>query len=191
MEFNNIGFTILILIIIFIYLIYQYHYYSNIETIVSKIDNRNYDVQIKNDATEAADLIAKVREKLILLVNHMFKTSPSHPKVMRLKKNFNPDVLKEGIDNPSYTSYTVNKGEEIILCLRTDGKLVDINVLTFVCIHELSHIGNETVGHDDAFWEFFKELLIEAINIGIYTKYDYKKSPVKYCGMMITDSPLD
>jgi hypothetical protein len=191
MEFNNISVTILILIIIFIYLIYQYHYYSNIETIVSKIDNRNYDVQIKNDAAEAADLIAQVREKLILLVNHMFKTFPSNPKVMRLKKNFNPDVLKEGIDNPSYTSYTVNKGEEIILCLRTDGKLVDINILTFVCIHELSHIGNETVGHDDAFWEFFKELLIEAINIGVYIKYDYKKSPIKYCGMMITDSPLD
>ena len=191
MEFNNIGFTILILSIIFIYLLYQYHYYSNIETIVSKIDNRNYDVQIKDDSAEAADLIAKVREKLILLVNHMHKTFPSNPKVMRLKKNFNPDVLKEGIDNPSYTSYTVNKGEEIILCLRTDGKIVDINVLTFVCIHELSHIGNETVGHDDPFWEFFKELLIEAINIGVYIKYDYRKSPVKYCGMMITDSPLD
>ena len=191
MEFNNISITIFILTIIFIYLIYQYHYYSNIETIVSKIDNRNYDVQIKNDAAEAADLIAKVREKLILLVNHMFKSFPSNPKVMRLKKNFNPDVLKEGIDNPSYTSYTVNKGEEIILCLRTDGKLVDINVLTFVCIHELSHIGNETIGHDDAFWEFFKELLIEAINIGVYIKYDYKTAPVKYCGMMITDSPLD
>ena len=191
MEFNNISFTILILIIIFIYLIYQYHYYSNIETIVSKVDNRNYDVQIRNDAAEAADLIALVREKLVLLVNHMFKTFPSNQKVMRLKKNFNPDVLKEGIDNPSYTSYTVNKGEEIILCLRTDGKLVNINVLTFVCIHELSHIGNETVGHDDAFWEFFKELLIEAINIGVYIKYDYKKSPIKYCGMMITDSPLD
>jgi hypothetical protein len=191
MELNNISFTILILSIIFIYLLYQYHYYSNIETIISKIDNRNYDVQIKDDSAEAADLIAKVREKLLLLVNHMFKSFPSNPKVMRLKKNFNPDVLKEGIDNPSYTSYTVNKGEEIILCLRTDGKLVDINILTFVCIHELSHIGNETIGHDDAFWEFFKELLIEAINIGVYIKYDYKKSPVKYCGMMITDSPLD
>jgi hypothetical protein len=191
MELNNITITILILSIIFMYLLYQYHYYSNIETIVSKIDNRNYDVQIKDDSAAAADLIAQVREKLILLVNHMYKTSPSNPKVIRLKKNFNPDVLKEGIDNPSYTSYTVNKGEEIILCLRTDGKLVDINVLTFVCIHELSHIGNETVGHDTPFWDFFKELLIEAINIGVYIKYDYKKMPVKYCGMMITDSPLD
>lgn len=191
MEFNNTSIIIFILSLIFIYLIYQYYYYSNIETIVSKIDNRNYDVQIREDSEEAADLIAKVREKLILLVNHMYKTYPNHPKVRKLKKNFNPDVIKEGIDSPKYTSYTVNKGEEIILCLRTDGKLVDLNILTFVCIHELSHIGNETIGHDDAFWEFFKELLIEAINIGIYTNYNYKKNNVKYCGMMITDSPLD
>jgi hypothetical protein len=191
MEFNNTTLIIIVLFIIFGYLINQYHYYSNIEKIVSKIDNRNYDVQIKDDSIDAADLIAKVREKLVLLVSHMYKTYPTDKKVRRLKNNFNPDVLKEGIDNPSYTSYTINKGEEIILCLRTDGKLVDLNILTFVCIHELSHIGNETVGHDEAFWDFFKELLIEAINIGVYIKYDFKTSPVKYCGMMITDSPLD
>lgn len=191
MEFNNNTLLIIIFIIIFCFLIYQYRYYSNIETIVSNVDNRNYEVQIKDDSLEAANLIANVRQRLILLVNHMYKTFPSNPKVMRLKHNFNPNVIKEGIDNPSYTSYTINKGEEIILCLRTDNKLVDINVLTFVCIHELSHIGNETIGHDTPFWEFFKELLIEAINIGIYIQYDYKTTPIKYCGMMITDSPLD
>ena len=191
MELNNNIITISILSIMVGFLIYQYRYYSNIETIISKIDNRNYDVQIKDDSNEAADLIANVREKLITLVNHMYKTYPSNDKVIRLKKNFNPDVIKEGIDNPNYTSYTVNKGEEIILCLRTDGKLVDINILTFVCIHELSHIGNETIGHDESFWDFFKELLIEAINIGVYIKYDYKNNPIKYCGMNITDSPLD
>ena len=191
MEFNNNTLLIIIFIIIFCFLIYQYRYYSNIETIVSNVDNRNYEVQIKDDSQEAANLIANVRQRLILLVDHMYKTFPSNPKVIRLKNNFNPNVIKEGIDNPSYTSYTINKGEEIILCLRTDNKIVDINVLTFVCIHELSHIGNETIGHDAPFWEFFKELLIEAINIGIYVQYDYKTKPIKYCGMMITDSPLD
>ena len=191
MEINYTSLIIIALIILFAFLIYQYHYYSNIETIVSKIDNRNYDVQIKNDSQEAADLIAKVREKLILLVNHMYKTYPDDDNVKRLKKNFNPDVIQEGIDNPSYSSYTVNKGEKIILCLRTNGKLVDLNILTFVCIHELSHIGNETVGHDDDFWEFFKELLTEAINIGIYIKHDYKTNPVEYCNMKITSSPMD
>uniref|UniRef100_A0A6C0CGU0 WLM domain-containing protein n=1 Tax=viral metagenome TaxID=1070528 RepID=A0A6C0CGU0_9ZZZZ len=191
MEVNNTAIIIISLILIFAFLIYQYHYYSNIETIVSKVDNRNYDVQIKADAQDAADLIAKVREKLILLVDHMYKTFPNDSKVKQLKKNFNPDVIKEGIDNPSYTSYTINKGQEIILCLRTNGQLVDINVLTFVCIHELSHIGNETVGHDDAFWQFFKELLTEAINIGVYTKYDYRSNPVDYCNIKITSSPMD
>ncbi len=191
MEFNNNSLLIFILIIILGFLFYQYRYYSSIETIVSKIDNRNYEVQIKDDSQEAANLIASVRQRLILLVEHMYKNYPSNPKAIRLKRNFNPDVIKEGIDNPSYTSYTINKGEEIILCLRTDNKLVDINVLTFVCIHELSHIGNVTVGHDEPFWDFFKELLIEAINIGVYIKYDYKNKPIKYCGMMITDSPLD
>jgi hypothetical protein len=191
MEVNNTAIIIVCLSLIFAFLIYQYHYYSNIETIVSKVDNRNYDVQIKSDAQEAADLIARVREKLILLVNHMYKTFPNDDKVQRLKKNFNPDVIKEGIDNPSYTSYTINKGQEIILCLRTNGKLVDLNVLTFVCIHELSHIGNETVGHDDDFWQFFKELLTEAINIGVYTKYDYRTNPVDYCNIKITSSPMD
>ena len=191
MEVNNTAIIIISLILIFAFLIYQYHYYSNIETIVSNVDNRNYDVQIKTDAQDAADLIAKVREKLILLVDHMYKTFPNDSKVKQLKKNFNPDVIKEGIDNPSYTSYTINKGQEIILCLRTNGQLVDINFLTFVCIHELSHIGNETVGHDDAFWQFFKELLTEAINIGVYTKYDYRSNPVDYCNIKITSSPMD
>ena len=191
MEININILLIFLLIIFFAFLLYQYKYYSNIETIVSTIDNRDYNVQIKDDAQEAADLIAQVRQKLITLVNHMYKTYPSNPKVIKLKKNFNPDVLKEGIDDPKYTTYTVNKGEEIVLCLRTEGKLVDINVLTFVCIHELSHIGNETIGHDEPFWEFFKELLLEAINIGVYIKYDYRAQNVKYCGMTITDSPLD
>lgn len=191
MEINFNILLIFFLIILFAFLLYLYRYYSSIETIVSTIDNRNYEVQIKDDSQEAANLIAQVREKLVTLVNHMYKTFPSNPKVIKLKNNFNPDVLKEGIDDPKYTTYTVNKGEEIVLCLRTNGKLVDINVLTFVCIHELSHIGNETIGHDEPFWDFFRELLLEAINIGVYTKYDYRAQNVKYCGMTITDSPLD
>lgn len=191
MEINFNILLIFFLIILFAFLLYLYRYYSSIETIVSTIDNRNYEVQIKDDSQEAANLIAQVRQKLVCLVNHMYKTYPSNPKVIKLKNNFNPDVLKEGIDDPKYTTYTVNKGEEIVLCLRTNGKLVDINVLTFVCIHELSHIGNETIGHDEPFWDFFRELLLEAINIGVYTKYDYRAQNVQYCGMTITDSPLD
>jgi len=191
MEIGTQGIAIIILSIGFIYLLYQYHYYSKIETIVSKIDNRNYEVQIKDDAQEAADLIAQIRQQLVLIVDHLIKTEPSDIRVARLKTNFNPDSLKEGIDDPKYTSYSINKGEKIVLCLRTKNKLMDLNTMMFVVLHELAHICTESIGHTPEFWTNFKWILEESINIGVYKKQDFKLNNVEYCGMSITDSPLD
>jgi predicted metal-dependent hydrolase len=191
MEIGIQGFLIIGLFIIFIYLLYQYHYYSKIETVVSKIDNRNYEVQVKEDSQEAADLIAKIREKLVLLVSHLIKTYPNDDRIERFKTNFNPDRLKEGIDNPNYTSYSINKGEQIVLCLRTNNKLMDLNTMMFVVLHEMAHVCSISIGHTEEFWSNFKWILEEAINIGIYKKQDFKLKNVEYCGMTITDSPLD
>ena len=128
MEISIQGFVILFLAIIVVFVLYQYHYYSKIETVVSKIDNRNYDVQIKEDAQEAADLIAKIRENLIIISHHLIKSYPNEDRTIRLKNNFRPDNIKEGIDNPNYTSYSVNKGEQIVLCLRSHNKLMDLHI---------------------------------------------------------------
>ena len=191
MEIGVQGFFIIILIIVFSYLLYQYHYYSKIETIVSTIDNRNYEVQIKNDAQEAADLIAKIREKLVLLVKHLIKSYPNEDRTEQMKTNFNPDNIKEGVDDPNYTSYSINKGEQIVLCLRTNNKLTDLNTMMFVVLHELSHICTKSIGHTTEFWDNFKWILEESINIGVYKKQEFKLNNVDYCGIKITDSPLD
>ena len=191
MEIGIQGLLIIILGLIFIYLLYYYHYHSKIETIVSKIDNNEYEVQIKNDSQEAADLIAQIRQKLVLIVNHLIKTYPNEDRCVRMKKNFRPDRIKEGIDDPNYTSYSINKGEQIILCLRTNNKLMDLNTMMFVVLHELAHICTESIGHTPEFWSNFKWILEESINIGIYKKQDFKLNNVEYCGMTITDSPLD
>jgi predicted metal-dependent hydrolase len=191
MEISIQGFLIIFLLVIFVFILYQYHYYSKIEKIVSKIDNRNYEVQIKEDAQEAADLIAKIREKLIIIVDHLIKSYPNDDRSYRLKKNFNPDNIKEGIDNPNYTSYSINKGEQIVLCLRSHNKLMDLNTMMFVVLHELAHICTVSIGHTTEFWDNFKWILEEAINIGIYKKQDFRLNNVDYCGMKITDSPLD
>lgn len=191
MEIGIQGFLIIALFIIFIFLLYQYHYYSKIETIVSKVDNRNYEVQVKEDAQEAADLIAKIREKLVLLVSHIIKNYPYDDRTERFKTNFNPDKLKEGIDDPNYTSYSINKGEQIVLCLRTNNKLMDLNTMMFVVLHEMAHVCSVSIGHTQEFWDNFRWILEEAINIGIYKKQDFKAKNVEYCGMSITDSPLD
>jgi predicted metal-dependent hydrolase len=191
MEIGFQGIVILLLGIGIAFILYQYHYYSNIEKIVSKIDNRDYEVQIRDDSQEAADLIAQIRQKLELLVKHLIKTYPNQERTLRMKKNFNPDRIKEGIDDPNYTSYSINKGEQIVLCLRTNNKLMDLNTMMFVVLHELSHICTESIGHTAEFWTNFKWILEEAINIGVYKKQDFKLNNVEYCGMTITDSPLN
>lgn len=190
MEIGIQGLIIIALSIIIIYLFYQYHYYSKIEKIVSTIDNRDYEVQIKEDAQQAADLIAQIRARLEIVVKHLVKTYPDEERTVRMKNNFRPENIKEGIDDPNYTSYSINKGEQIILCLRTNNKLMDLNTMMFVVLHELAHVCTESTGHTKEFWDNFKWILEESINIGIYTKQDFKLNNVEYCGMTITDSPL-
>jgi hypothetical protein len=112
-------------------------------------------------------------------------------RVMLLKKNFRPDRLKEGVTTPGYTSYSVNKGEQIILCLRNNDELVDINTLFFVVLHEFAHLATESIGHTEEFWDNFRWILEESINIGLYIKQDFNIKNVEYCGMSITSSPLD
>ena len=192
MEISTEGLIIIIVTIIGIY--YIYNYYSNIGLmkVRSKIDDKEYTVQIKDDSLEAANLIAKIREKLVVLMEHLEKSfSLNDERVRLLKKNFRPDRLKEGVDTPGYTSYSINKGEQIVLCLRSNDKLVDLNTMLFVVLHEFAHLSTESVGHTEEFWDNFKWILEESINIGIYTKQEFKVKNVEYCGMTITSSPLE
>ena len=113
--------------------------------------------------------------------------------VIRMNERFNPDNITEAGKNNQYTSYSVNKGEKIVFCIRQkdeDESLVDENTLTFVSIHELAHIMTKSVGHTPEFWANFKRILHDAVKCGIYTAVNYSRQPTSYCGMTITDSPI-
>ena len=192
MEINIEGFIIIIATIIGIYYIYNYYANYGLITVKSNVDNKEYIVQIKDDSLEAANLIAKIREKLVILMEHLEKSyGKNDNRIKQLKKNFRPDRLKEGVTTPGYTSYSINKGEQIILCLRNNDKLVDINTLFFVVLHEFAHLATESIGHTEEFWDNFRWILEESINIGLYIKQDFNTKSVEYCGMSITSSPLD
>jgi hypothetical protein len=192
MEINTEGFIIIIVTLIAIYYIYNYYSDYGLIKVKSNIDNNEYTVQIKEDSLEAANLIATVRERLLVLMEHLEKSYGKDDKrVIQLKKNFRPDRLKEGVTTPGYTSYSVNKGEQIILCLRNNDELVDINTLFFVVLHEFAHLATESIGHTEEFWDNFRWILEESINIGLYIKQDFNIKNVEYCGMSITSSPLD
>ena len=191
MEIGSEGLVILVLILICFYLVYHYNNEKGLTKVVSNVDNEAYTVQIKDDSKEAADLIAKIKKRLIILLEHLKKTyGNSDKRVSLLESNFRPDAIKEGVQTPGYTSYSVNKGEQIILCLRNKDSLVDINTMMFVVLHEFAHLATESIGHTTEFWDNFRWILEESINIGIYTKQDFEKKSVEYCGMDITSSPL-
>ena len=182
---------ILILFGTIFYLAYLYNYYSKLTKIKSTFDSREYYVQDKDDALEAANLIGQIREKIVTLIEHLKKSYPNDERTERLSNNYKENSLKEGVDDPRYTSYSVNKGEEIVLCIRNKEKLMDLNTMMFVVLHELSHLASESIGHTDEFWTNFRWILEESINIGVYQHQEFNKKPVEYCGMSITSSPID
>ena len=191
MDISSEGIILLIITIAGIYIVYTYYLNEGLIKVKSKIDNEEYTVQIKDDAVEAANLIAIIKGKLNTLLEHLEKTyGHSDYRVSLLKDNYKPDRLSEGIDTPGYTSYSINKGEKIVLCLRNRDKLMDINTMMFVVLHEFAHLATESIGHTEEFWTNFKWILEESVNIGIYTRQDFKNKNVDYCGIKITSTPL-
>lgn len=176
--------------------------------VTSKLDGRDYLVRNMSDKEEAADLLSKVRAKLIKLVEHLKgiknddiddylgdKDTVEDVKAgfNRLVKRFRPDNISESTPNDKYTSYSVNKGQKIVFCLRSrqgEEKIVDENIITFVALHEMAHIMTISVGHTEEFWNNFKILLRVGIKLKLYRHQNFNNNPVDYCGTKITDTPL-
>jgi hypothetical protein len=125
-------------------------------------------------------------------VQYIKERHPEDPRSIRLVEGFDPKTISETLPTSELTAYSENKGEKLAFCLNTTkegNRLIDLNTLTFVALHELSHIATESVGHKQEFWQNFKWVLQNAKEAGIYDPIDYKKSPQQYCGMKINDNP--
>jgi hypothetical protein len=164
----------------------------NLKCIISDVDGKRYCVRERLKMELAANLLASVTQKLKDLVIYCAKKFPDNEKVQRMVQKFNPTKISETLPTSEYTAYSENKGEKLAFCLNKEkngSKLIDINTLTFVAIHELAHIMTLSEGHKQEFWQNFKFLLEQAKASNIYDPVDYKKNPESYCGMDITDNP--
>jgi len=168
---------------------YETIYTKYMKTIVDKERQTDKDISDKKkDINEGQD---GGSSSSTLLENTLKKTLRED--IERLKKNFNPDAFSETTPDAKYTSYSVNKGEKIVFCLRDkkEGeKLVKENIMTFVSIHELAHLMTKSIGHEPDFWANFKLLLKVSIDNGLYKNIDFNSTPKPYCGINITDTPL-
>ena len=190
----ELGITIFISLISL--LIYYEKNISDLTYVESKVSGIKYLCRNLPDKQKAADTLGEVDVRLQKLIKYLEKNKnkKNEKGVNNIVKRFDPHNISESPGGSKYTSYSVNKGEKIVFCIRTKDpqeKLIDINTIMFVAIHELAHLMSDSIGHTQEFWTNMKYLLKQGMDLGIYKYQDYRANPKPYCGITITDTPLD
>ncbi len=156
--------------------------------VCSSIDGREYLVRDLQDKQEAADLLAMLHRQVQKLIHHLVSRRGDHEhSVKRLKQRFSHEILRESVDRPGETSYTLDK-RLIAMCLRPRGdcgapdSFHNMNLLMNVLLHECAHLGNQSEGHGGSFETFFRFMLSEARALRMYSSTDMEREPC-YCGI--------
>lgn len=168
---------------------------GNLVAVKSVTDGKEYMVQNLPDKQQASEFMAQIHADLQRIMTMYEQPEFSQDSAVQLLiQRFKVDNVVENSIDSKYTSYSENKGEKIVLCLRDKTKepypLVDKNTLMFVTLHEMAHLMTASTGHTSEFWSNFRRLLTDSQKIGVYNAVNYSRTPAEYCGMMITDSPL-
>jgi len=181
--------------------LFYYYIYDGTISHYSKINNKYYNVRNSDNKELKADLLATLYEKLNVLINSL-KTLPNQPEsVKRLIKNWNNGITVKEIGNlESDAAYVINK-KYMSFCLKdfNNINLEVLNLLTYVGIHELSHVMSNETGHGDEFKQNFKFLLGYSKNLKYYDKLLNREvqlyislnrlnTPNDYCGVSIINS---
>ena len=164
----------------------------------SDVDNLFYLVRNVHDKNEACNTLARVRQNAIKLSDYLYQhindddIKKYKDYIIRLHERIRSIIILESTQDSLYTSYSVNKGEQIVFCLRSRklfNKLHDVNLMMYVVLHEISHVACPIYdNHGPLFKEIFKFITENAIKIGIYQKINFAQNHEEYCGLNITDS---
>jgi len=192
-------------IAIFIFILYEFCIKESM--ISHQVKDKKFMVYDKfQNYDKAGKMLYEIDDRIHKLFQHLDKKylqSDKYTIDLTLKKrlrkmitNYKTHHLKENFPIEHFggkkpdSSYTLNK-RKMAICLRDDKtkKFHKMNDIMFVCIHEISHILSPKYGHPKLFWQYFKFLLHEAIEIGIYRPVDYAKKNIKYCNTELKANP--
>jgi predicted SprT family Zn-dependent metalloprotease len=181
-----------ILTVILLFVIIEYVFCM--DNYVSQQDDNNQEHYVVKgpDQMISANLLAEIKTRIQYLIDFCLSDSPTSKNIQLLQKRFNPKNIRETSLTDKGTSYTIDKGKELHLCLRDKQTLKhhDINILMFVVIHELAHIMSISYGHNSEFTDNFRYLLKKAIECNVYRDEDYGENPVNFCGITVKNNPL-
>lgn len=194
MELQSREFTILLITGLGVFIYVNFLRKSlNLDLIKAETNNKEYYVRRLPDKQEAANKLGSLSIKLRNLIEHCEKKDTKKEEIKRLSENFNSEIITENIPGSRFVAYSVNKGDELSICIREKKteKFINDNTVIFVAIHEMAHIMTKETGHPPEFWDNMKYLLENAEEMGIYIPKDYSKEPVDYCGQEINSTPMD
>lgn len=188
----------LLSIIFIIILIYYFTKLSKSEAIYvkSKLNNKEYLVQNLENKEEASYMLSVIHDRIFILRDYLEKNIDKYPEYTEYIKQFCRRIknlsLQENAPDGKYTSYTVNKGDEIALCLRSKktSELHDLNLIMYVTLHELAHVACPEVDHTELFKKIFIFFIKTAITLRIYKQSNYAIDPHEYCGITINENLL-
>lgn len=200
-------FLIVVIILLFYCVKYFKYVRENLTYVRSSIDGVPYLVRDIPDKQKAADMLAQLKQRSIELAEKLYsnmdealRTSKVISKeehdefreyITRLHQSVTNIVYSENGNNNDYTSYSVNKGEQIVFCIRSKetDEIYNVNLIMYVVLHELAHVACPIYdNHGPLFRKIFAFLVEFAIKTNLYIYIPFDKSPVQYCGMTITDS---
>ena len=195
-KYNHVTLMeILIAFLLALLILYLLSKKTKMISVKSVVDDQFYDVMNLDDKEKAANMLGSIRKNINILTKYLYSNSDGYekfkPYIVRLHKRFPRAKIYEGANDGVYTSYSVNKGDELIFCLRSianKNKLHDLNLVMYVALHEIAHIACPEVGHGKLFVDIFEFITKSAIRIGIYEKIDFKNIPTEYCGLVINGS---
>ena len=194
MELQSREFTILLIAGLGVFIYVNFLRKSlNLDLIKAETNNKEYYVRRLPDKQEAANKLGSLSIKLRGLIEHCEKKDTKKEEIERLSENFNAEIITENIPGSRFVAYSVNKGDELSICIRDKEteKFIEDNTVIFVAVHEMAHIMTKETGHPPEFWDNMKYLLENAEEMGIYIPKDYSKEPVDYCGQEINSTPMD
>lgn len=155
------------------------------------VKENGYTIRNLPDKSEAVNKLNNLNNKIMILIKKLKEKYPDDSRVQRLVNRYKPSILSELPGGSNNTSYSVNKGDKLVVCMRSkkDNSFHDDNTIFFVVLHELAHIMTTSIGHKPEFWDNFRFLLKNAIEFNLYNYQDFNSEPQKYCGIKITDTP--
>ena len=191
---------LIFIILILIFLFFKFNY-QKMKYVKCDIDNNFYLVRDLPNKIIAVNMLGTIKKNINILVDYLDEHKDTKYKenklyITRLKKRLYNINIVENTGIGRDTSYTINKGDELVLCLRSRVKydeFHDINLIQYVVLHEISHVASPFYepkynNHGPIFKKIFQFITSVAIELGLYNKIEFNKQPAEYCGITINDS---